>query len=177
MGLYLRYSGAVEKLINLNVVKAQKCEMYVAKEINYIPVCDSLWSTVLYCENEKELYNYNNEECLVLMLGIDCQKVIKLINGKPLIVRNGYMTKEILPPNFVFYDPYFSDEKNPYSHMIKKLPKEIYKNTEVSGVIMPRAETPDNIKIYTNEEKEAIYSTDPSIYELDTFSQTKGCDH
>lgn len=134
---YMRYSGAVEKLTNMRATISDKCTVYHAKYDNYLAVCDHIFGTDVFevRDDLKELYYYDNQECVIFMSGMNVNLLTLLLRNRPIRIGNGYMAKELLPPVVVFFDRYWKRENNTYGYLVNDLPKEI-PGTEVSGVIL-----------------------------------------
>lgn len=138
------YRNKLETLINSRPIdKSSKCEVivYMKKKEDILNWMDEHYDDkkILYCTEERDLYEYNDSYDAVCYNGsMDQFKLGQLVRHKPLLVRNGFQTKNILPKVFIFVDLFFSDRSDltAYIKFVKDLPDNL--GTEVSGVILAK---------------------------------------
>lgn len=106
----MMYKSKLEELTNMRKPTNDECNMMIFKsDKDIIEFCQSIYQNVLYCEEERDLFEYDDTYDAVCMCGMMSYiKLGQLARNLPLIVRNGYKTKKILPKVFIYRDPYFS---------------------------------------------------------------------
>lgn len=124
---YMRYSGAIEKMTNMRATVSDKCTVYHARCDNYFTICDWMFGTDVFevRDDMKELYYYDNQQCVIFMSGMNVNLLTLLCRSRPVRIGNGYMAKEILPPVVVFFDRYWKRENNTYGYLVEDLPTEL----------------------------------------------------
>lgn len=106
----MMYKSKLEDLVNMRKPTNDECDLKIFKsEKDIIEFCQSIYENVLYCEEERDLFEYNDTYDAVCMCGMMSYiKLGQLARNLPLMVRNGFKTKKILPKVFIYRDPYFS---------------------------------------------------------------------